>query len=266
MPYAVNPTDGTHIYYEDTGGDGVPVVLYGGILDSVPLLRETAIARSLDPREFRPVLVDHRGVGRSDTPRDPVAYRMPRRASDAVAVLDDLDIERAGFVGTSYGGRLCFGVAEQAPDRVASLVAGGQHPYRLDPAGPLGRVISDSLAESRSRGSLEPFVAALEEAAGTAFPSDQREVMLTNDAVAVDAASTTMVAEGRVATGLDGWTFPCLLFVGSEDDDVLDGARRAATEIPRAELIVLPDSDHLATHAANDVVVPAVHRTLRTGA
>jgi pimeloyl-ACP methyl ester carboxylesterase len=46
--------------------------------------------------------VDHRGLGRSDKPHDPDAYAMSLRAADAVAVIDELDIERAHFIGMSW--------------------------------------------------------------------------------------------------------------------------------------------------------------------
>ena len=47
MPYARNALDGTPVYYEDDGGEGAPVVFYGGILDSVNLLRGSHIAQAL---------------------------------------------------------------------------------------------------------------------------------------------------------------------------------------------------------------------------
>jgi hypothetical protein len=46
MPYARNALDGTRVYFEDDGGDGVPVVFHGGIVDSVPLLRDSACLAS----------------------------------------------------------------------------------------------------------------------------------------------------------------------------------------------------------------------------
>src|SRR5262245_44124037 len=64
MPYATNHLDGVQIFFEDDGGAGVPVVLHGGLLDSVEDVRESSLARSLTPAEFRMVYVDHRGLGR----------------------------------------------------------------------------------------------------------------------------------------------------------------------------------------------------------
>jgi pimeloyl-ACP methyl ester carboxylesterase len=104
MPYARNALDGTRVYFEDGGGDGVPVVFHGGIVDSVLLLRASHIAWALQALpEFRLIFVDHRGVGRSDKPHDQAAYAMPLRVADALAILDELDIERAHFIGTSFG-------------------------------------------------------------------------------------------------------------------------------------------------------------------
>jgi pimeloyl-ACP methyl ester carboxylesterase len=125
MPYATNGRDGIRVYFEDDGGEGAPVVFHGGLLDSVTDLRESALAQALPNSEFRLMYVDHRGLGKSENPHDPDAYEMPRRVADAVAVLDELGVERAHFIGQSWGGRLGFGIGEHAPGRVRSLVIGG---------------------------------------------------------------------------------------------------------------------------------------------
>ena len=44
-----------------------------------------------------------RGVGRSDKPHEAKAYAMGLHVADAVAVLDELGLERAHFVGASWG-------------------------------------------------------------------------------------------------------------------------------------------------------------------
>jgi len=105
MPYARNTQDGTRVYFEDDGGKGAAVMLYGGILDSVDLVRGSHISQALQvlPDEFRLIYVDHRGLGQSDKPHDVEAYAMPLRVADTIAVLAELGIERAHFIGTSYG-------------------------------------------------------------------------------------------------------------------------------------------------------------------
>ena len=77
-----NRLDGASIYFEDDGGQGVPVVLHGGFLDGVADVRESSLARSLPAAEFRMIYVDHRGLGDSDKPHDPGAYAMRLRVAD----------------------------------------------------------------------------------------------------------------------------------------------------------------------------------------
>jgi pimeloyl-ACP methyl ester carboxylesterase len=117
VPYARNALDGSRVYFEDDRGDRAAVVFHGGILDSVDLVRASHIAQALQglPDEFRLIYVDHRGLGRSDKPHDVEAYAILLRVADAVAVLDELGIERAHFIGNSWGGRLGFGIGTHAP-------------------------------------------------------------------------------------------------------------------------------------------------------
>ena len=92
--YATNALDASRVYFKDDGGEGAPVVILGGFMDPVELVRDTPIARALDEMsgEFRLIYIDHRGHGRSDKPHDPEAYAMPLRVADVVAVLDELAI------------------------------------------------------------------------------------------------------------------------------------------------------------------------------
>ena len=267
MPYARNALDGNRGYFEDDGGDGAAVVLHGGLLDSVDLVRASSIAQALQELpegEFRLIYVDHRGHGRSDKPHDAEAYAMPLRAADAVAVLDELGIERAHFIGTSWGGRLGFGIGEHAPDRVLSLVIGGQQPYAINPDGPLARAATETLAESRREGSMEPFVEMLESFAGARFPDALRARGLDNDPAALEAAWSAALAEGAITEDLRAWQVRCLIYVGAGDIDFHDQARRAASEIPKAEFISLEELEHVgAQHAQVDPLLPAVLRTLR---
>jgi pimeloyl-ACP methyl ester carboxylesterase len=267
MPYATNALDGSRVYFEDDGGDGVPVVLHGGIIDSVDLVRDSNIAQALQELptdEFRLIYVAHRGVGRSDKPHDVEAYAMPLRVADAVAVLDELGIERAHFIGNSWGGRLGFGIGEHAPERVLSLVIGGQQPYAIDPDGPLAYAATETLAESRKEGSMEPFVEMLESFAGSRFPDALRTRWLDNDPEAIEAAWSAAVAEGAISEDLGAWEPRCLIYVATGDVDFHNQAQQAADEIPNAEFISFGESDHVGAHLAQvDPVLTAVLRTLR---
>ncbi len=252
------------MYFEDEGGGGIPVLILGGFLDPIELVRASPIARALGElaAKFRLVYVDHRGHGRSDTPHDARAYAMPLRVADAVAVLDELGIDRANFVGISWGGRLLFGIGEHAPERIRSLVIIGQQPYPIDPDGPLARVVGKAMDASREQG-IEALVLAFEAIAGR-YPEPVRATYLASDAAAMRAAWSAAMAEGAVAENLGAWDVRCLICVAADDVDFLDQARRAASEIPNAEFVSIAKVDHLGMDAAGvDPFLRAVLRTLR---
>jgi pimeloyl-ACP methyl ester carboxylesterase len=263
--YAMNALDSSRVYFEDDGGEGAPVVILGGFLDPVELVRHSPIPRALQafPGEFRLIYIDHRGHGRSDKPHAPEAYAIPVRVADVVAVLDELAIERAHFIGISWGGRLCFGIGEHAPERARSLVIVGQQPYAIDPAGPLTRALGEAVAASSERG-IEALVLAFEAVAGR-YPESVRAVYLASDAAAMRAAFRAVMAEGAVSQNLGAWDVPCLICVAENDVDFFDQARRAAEEIPNAEFVSIGGTDHLGVDTAPvDAVLPAVLRILRT--
>ena len=266
MPYATNGQDGARVYFEDQGGDGAPVILHDGFADSVQDLREWTLADAFASERFRVVFADHRGHGRSDKPHDPAAYAMPLRVADAVAILDRLGNERAHFVGRSWGGRLCFGIGEHAPERVRSLVIGGNQPYAW-PESPISRTVGGALAVAREQVNSEPLARAFEDFWDIEFPSPQRERLLGNDPIALHAAWSAAMAEGAISTDLGRWRVPCLIFIGAADADFLEGARRATAEIPDAELLVLEEADHYAAHMSQDeILIDAALRTLRRAA
>nr|WP_249809555.1 alpha/beta hydrolase [Bradyrhizobium sp. 153] len=89
-------------------------MLHGGAL-SARTWDYVALALRAD---FRLVALDLRGHGASDWAND---YSIESHASDVVAVLDGLEIERAHLVGMSLGGIVACEFALRHPERTASL-------------------------------------------------------------------------------------------------------------------------------------------------
>jgi pimeloyl-ACP methyl ester carboxylesterase len=110
-------------------------------------------------------------------------------------------------------GRLGFAIGEHKPERVLSLVIGGQQPYAW-PDSPLTRVVTDGLAASQTEG-MEALVQAFESFWDVRFPDRQRSRWLDNDPAALQAAWSTALAEGAVAEDLRAWQIPCLIFIGA---------------------------------------------------
>jgi len=115
MPYA--SVNGQRIYFEDTGGDGPPVILAHGFLMDHEMFAPQVAA--LAP-EFRIVTWDERGFGLTEFDGKPFSYW--DSANDCLGLLDHLGIQRAVVGGMSQGGFLSLRVALTAPARVRALV------------------------------------------------------------------------------------------------------------------------------------------------
>jgi 3-oxoadipate enol-lactonase len=129
MPFA--EVNGQRIRYEDSGGDGPPVVLAHGFLMDREMFAPQVEA--LAP-EYRVITWDERGFG--ETEFDGEAFTYWDSAADCLGLLDHLGIERAVLGGMSQGGFLSMRAALQAPQRVRALIlidtqSGVEDPERL---------------------------------------------------------------------------------------------------------------------------------------
>ena len=135
---------GIRIFFKLEGERGPFLFLHHGLFGSHRDWYEWGFVKGL-AREFRLVIPDARGHGRSDKPHEPEAYGR-RMADDVVAVLDDLSIEKAHVSGYSMGGGTTLGVGRGAPERVHSLIVGGAGPRTgAPPEGALGPVLLQAL-------------------------------------------------------------------------------------------------------------------------
>jgi lipase len=131
-------------------------------------LRFRRMAERLAPG-FRLVAVDLRGHGRSDW--EP-PWDLDTHVADLLETAAALGIERADWMGHSFGGRLVLELAARAPDRVRRLVL-------LDPAvwvpPPRALELAEQMREDESFDSVEEAVEA-RIASGTA-PLTPRETL-----------------------------------------------------------------------------------------
>jgi pimeloyl-ACP methyl ester carboxylesterase len=257
MPHATNPLDGIRTYFEDSGGNGPAVLFYTGFADPLEVAKGSRLARELSA-EFRLIFADHRGQGGSDKPRDDAAYALATRVADAVAVLDRLNIDRAHFLGSSWGARLGFALGEHAPERVLSLVLCGNQPYAWDLNSPTARAVATALAASRRDG-MAGFVERFEASLDYRFPEPDRTWSLEkNDPAALAAAWRSAAVEGPISKDLTAWQVPCLICIG-EADEMHDNARRAAEEIPGATFVSLAGHSHIsAFYEADALLLPHI--------
>ena len=263
MPLATNPIDQVRTFFEDQEGDGPPVLVYPGFTDPLEYAKTSPLARGLQD-EYRLIFADHRGQGRSEKPHDVGSYALTTRVADVVAILDVLGIERAHYLGFSWGARLGFAMGEHAPGRVWSLVLCGNQPYEWPTEGPMMRAVTESVAAGRERG-MEALVETWGASIGERFPEPARTWMLDNDPLALDAEFRSAFLEGSISADLSRWTTPCLIYAG-EEDEMHAGAARAAAEIPGATFVSLPGHTHFSAERVGAELLPRVLAFLRTAA
>ena len=125
MPYAKNGD--INIYYE-VEGEGPPLVLGHGGSYTIDMWKDWGYTDGLKD-DFRLVLLDFRGHGRSDKVTQESTYRSGM-ADDVIAVLDDIGIARAGYFGYSMGAMVGFSLAtSRHVSRFNSFILGGMTPY-----------------------------------------------------------------------------------------------------------------------------------------
>ena len=226
-------------------------------MDPIAAARALPLAHDLSAHG-RLIFVDHRGHGLSDHPTDPGLYALPVRVADILAVLDELQIDMAHYVGVSWGARLGFALAEYAPERVQSLVLSANQPYAWDEAWPIVQGVSAGIAATRE-GGMEAMLRWFESYAGRELVEPERSWLLDNDPNALRAAWQSALDEGPVSRDLSSWRTPCLVIAG-ERDDMFTNARRAAEEIPGARFVSIAGSGHLASVYESAVLLPEILR------
>jgi pimeloyl-ACP methyl ester carboxylesterase len=217
--------DGARIWYA-TYGSGSPVILlHGGLGHSGNWGYQVP---SLVSSGHRAVLIDSRGHGRSTRDLRPFTYEL--MASDVLAVMDALHIEKAPIVGWSDGACTALILARQAPARVAGVFF---FACNMDPSGTK---------------TIEPGPIL-----GRCFrrhTKDYTELSTTPDQFETFAAAVGQMqkTEPNYSAGDQAEIHVPVAIVQSEHDEFIkpEHAEYLARSIPGAELILLPGVSHFA--------------------
>jgi pimeloyl-ACP methyl ester carboxylesterase len=217
--------DGARIWYA-TYGVGMPVILlHGGLGHSgnwgyqLPALLKSG---------YRAVLIDSRGHGRSTRNARPFSYDL--MASDVLAVMDTLHLEKAAVVGWSDGACTALILAAKAPSRIASVFF---FACNMDPSGVKPFEASPTLNRCFARHTKD--YAQL-----SATPEDFKDF--------VEAVGLMQRTQPNYSThDLAKISVP-LVIVQSEHEEFIkrEHAEYLAQSIPKAEFILLHDVSHFA--------------------
>lgn len=119
---------GTCVRWVPDRDDADPVVFVHGNVSSSPFFFP---AMQHLPARFRPIALDLRGFGGTDTAPVDATRGLRDYSDDVVAALDALDLARVHLVGWSMGGGVAMQAAIDVPGRLASLTL-------INPVSPFG--------------------------------------------------------------------------------------------------------------------------------
>jgi len=217
--------DGARIWYAAYGFGSPVILLHGGLGHSgnwgyqVPALVSGG---------YRAVVIDSRGHGRSTRDERPYTYEL--MASDVLAVMDALRIEKAGLVGWSDGACTALILAAQGPAHAAGVFF---FACNMDPSGTKEIEYTPTLKRCFSR--------HVKDYARLSTTPDQFDEF--SEAVSLMQRtqpnySADDLAQIRVPVAI----------VQSEQDEFIkrEHAKYLARSIPNAEFIYLPGVSHFA--------------------
>ncbi len=237
MPYADN--HGVRIYYEIEGLDGPPLMLAHGGNGSLDGWRQSGYTDALRG-EFRLILFDARGHGRSDRPR---VASISIMADDAVSVLDSIGLSKTHYWGYSMGAAIGLDLAVRHASRFDSFILGGISPYQWPEA--MIRPLREALEAFRLRlTDPEAYLKLTEDFVGRPLTLEDRHGFLSRDVEADVALLTALINRQPLNNEeLAGIIAPCLLYCG-EEDPYYEGAKECINHIPNAKLVSFPGMNH----------------------
>lgn len=203
---------------------------------------------------FYLILIDMRGYGASEKPTVPSAYTADCVASDVIAVLDELGIDKCHYYGNSRGGSIAFIVAKRYPARFLSYFIAGAEPFA-------------SAAPQYASQNIELFqqgmsnCIAIWESSGDLFPPAVKESFLRNDPVALIAANR---AQLEWPNDSDCFLHPPLavprtLMYGGLDEFISISQRYLQLD-PQCEWIILEGLTHAQAYWNSERISPEIIR------
>jgi 3-oxoadipate enol-lactonase len=235
---------GAKIYWDEQG-QGEPVLLIMGLGYPSDMWHRT---RPVLAARYRTIVLDNRGVGRSDMPPGP--YPIELMASDALAVLDAAGEGSAHVFGISMGGMIAQEFALQSPSRVRSLIlgctaSGGPNAVRAEREANQMVMMRVQMTPEQAAEAAVPFIydastprARIDEDLAVRRPWFPRS--------AAYQAQLTGILSWEAYSRLPQMAAPTLVIHGENDRLVPAGnGKLIAQRIPGAKLLILPHASHI---------------------
>ncbi|WP_328715297.1 alpha/beta fold hydrolase [Nocardia salmonicida] len=250
---------GKDIFYAETGAGTAVVLLHGGGPGASGV---SNYSRNIDAlaSQFRVIIPDLPGYGRSTKgvdQTDPFGY-----LADAIrGLLDELGIDKAHFVGNSYGGACALRLALDTPNRVDRMVLmgpGGIGTTRGLPTPGLNSLLSYYSGDGPTRAKLATFIRQYLVFDGAAVPNaviDERFRASIDPDVVADPPLRRPSGFGALKTlrrmdftrdkRLATLTTPTLVIWGKADKvNKPSGGPMLAEKMPNCDLLQVSNTGH----------------------
>lgn len=254
-----------------TTGQGPPLLVLHGFTEGLDAWAHLLPGLA---RRHRVVAVDILGHGKSSAPRDPERYRIERVVADLCELVGKYGWEQLHLLGYSLGGRIALHLALALADRVQALVLESASPGISDTRQRKERRDEDEVrAQQIERYGVAAFMDAWERlplfASEAALPFQERERFRK--------ARRRHAATGlaNVLRGLGPGTVPSvegrlrelrattLLVVGERDTKYVKLASRMKLELPKAQVVTVPNAGHAVHREQPQVFLDHVVRFLQ---
>jgi class 3 adenylate cyclase len=266
-------SDGVYVAYQVLGKGPIDLVFAFGWLNNVDSARSipeiASFYRHLAAFS-RLIIFDRRGTGLSDRVTEGDAATFEAGMDDIRAVMDAAGSERALQVGFQDGGMLCALFAASFPERALGLVIIGSSPVGIwAPDAPWGwteeeyEPYLDALVRgwgtsgwtARHMGWMAPSFRSSDRAAVERFARHFRACASPGAALAIER----MLMHSDVRAVLPTIQVPTLV-IHNVDDAVeeIEAARYTTGEIPGAELVELPFTEHAPFYDSATLTLEAV--------
>jgi 3-oxoadipate enol-lactonase len=235
--------NGIDIHYRFDGPETAPVVMLSNSLGTRLEMWDQQI-RALAAR-YRVLRYDSRGHGRTSAPDQP--YSIELLASDAIALLDGLGIERAHFCGLSKGGMIGQVLGAEHGDRISSLVLCATA-CRLGPKELWNERIAAVIEKGMpavAEGVLERWLTRGYRERAPAEVERVRKMLLETPAKGY-AACSAAIRDMDLCGVLGRIRVPTLVVAGEQDPATPPEVVREVHErISGSRFVVIPDAAHL---------------------
>jgi pimeloyl-ACP methyl ester carboxylesterase len=246
------------IFYRFEGERGAYLLLHHGLFGSHQDWYDAGYVEALRG-EFRLIVPDARGHGRSDHPLEPEQYRSQDFAQDVIAIMDELEIRNLHFCGYSLGALVGFELLMRFPERMRIVMLAGESPFLSEAVQGEWRALAEAVRAEGLGPVRERLAAQQRLVAGPAQPEQEGERSAAVALLEGLARETPRQDEGRISVDS-----PVALFTG-EDDPALERMREARRRIHRARFVSFPGQSHSGLFRQRDALIAEMLRLLRPG-